>query len=134
MTVYAKIENGQIITAYNGYNGIIGIANNIDLMTANGFKPFDEEIISKYFAGQAEIQADALVDITETDEYKAKVTVQENLIKKADLQAKIEELDKKRVRAGFEPAIKDEASGQTWLEYYTSQIQDLREQISQLNV
>jgi len=48
------------------------------------------------------------------------------------LQAQIDELDKKRIRAGFEPTLKDETSGQTWLEYYTLQIQDLRDQIAAL--
>src|SRR5574344_547593 len=70
MTVYAKIENGQLVTAYNGYNGVIGLADNVDLMLQNGFKPFDETLISKYFIGQAKIIDEVLVDITDTDEYK----------------------------------------------------------------
>jgi len=69
MTTYAKIENGQLITAYNGYNGIIGLADNIDLMTANGFIAYDEELISKYFSGQLEIKDNTLVDISDTPEY-----------------------------------------------------------------
>jgi len=76
MTVYAKIENGQLITACNGYNGIIGMADSPELCIVNGFNAFDEELISKYFAGQAEIQNDTLVDITDTDDYKAKVLVE----------------------------------------------------------
>jgi len=79
-----------------------------------------------------EVQNGQLVDISETQAYKAKVLEKENAIKKADLQTQIDEFDKKRVRAGFEPSIKDEATGQTYLEYYTSQIQDLRAQIAAL--
>lgn len=48
------------------------------------------------------------------------------------LQSQIEELDQKRIRAGFEPSIKDESTGQTWLDYYNLQIVDLRTQIANL--
>lgn len=71
-------------------------------------------------------------DITETDEYKAKVEEAEKIAQKADLQSQINAIDTKRIRAIAEPAIKDSESGQTWLEYYTEQIQTLREQISSL--
>lgn len=52
--------------------------------------------------------------------------------KRDNLKAKIKELDFQRVRAGFEPSIKNETTGQTWLEYYTQQIQDLRNQLQNL--
>ena len=38
----------------------------------------------------------------------------------------------KRIRAICEPEIKDEETGETWLDYYNSQILSLREQIQQL--
>lgn len=53
-------------------------------------------------------------------------------INKSLFQSQIEELDKKRIRAGFEPSVKDESTGQTWLEYYNQQIADLRAQITTL--
>lgn len=132
MTVYAKIENGQLITGYNGYNGIIGLADDVDLMTANGFKPFDDDLVSKYFASMAIIQKGKLIDITDTADYKAKIAEQEKNAKTADLNAQIEAIDKKRIRAIAEPAVKDEVSGQTWLEFYNGQIQVLRQQIQEL--
>lgn len=49
-----------------------------------------------------------------------------------NLKLKIDELDKKRIRAICEPQLKDETTGQTWLEYYTMQIQGIREEISAL--
>lgn len=73
MTVFAKIENNELITAYNGYNGIIGLADSPELCLENGFSAYDEEIISKYFAQQAKIQDGNLIDITDTEEYKAKI-------------------------------------------------------------
>lgn len=75
---------------------------------------------------------DEIVDISNTTEYQAKIKARENAVKKAAFQAQIDELDKKRVRAGFEPSIKDETTGQTWLEYYNLQVQELREQIANL--
>ena len=51
MTVYAKIENNKLITAYNGYNGVIGLADSPELCLVNGFTAYTEEQISGYFAG-----------------------------------------------------------------------------------
>lgn len=50
--------------------------------------------------------------------------------KKVELQNQIDALDKKRIRAIAEPQLKDPESGQTWLEFYTLQIIDLRQQIA----
>jgi len=56
----------------------------------------------------------------------------QNYITKGLLQSQIAEIDLKRIRASIEPSIKDETSGQTWLEFYTEQVQELREQIASL--
>lgn len=70
MTVYAKIENGKLITAYNGYNGITGFADNIEVMIANGFQSYTEEEIAGYYAGIYKIINGILTDISNTNEYK----------------------------------------------------------------
>lgn len=125
MTVYGKIENGQFVPAPYG---------DVDYLVGQGYKPFDEDLHVRLNTNpqQVIIQGDKLVDITNTADYKARVTEREKIIRIVDLQAQIDELDKKRTRAGFEPSVKDGSSGQTWLEYYTSQIQDLRTQLSSL--
>lgn len=74
-----------------------------------------------------------VVDIRDTDEYKEKMRLVENQSKKESLQLKIDELDRKRIRAICEPEVKDTTTGQTWLEYYTLQIQELREEIINLS-
>ena len=79
-----------------------------------------------------ELQNGQIVNVSETEEYKAKVLAEKNAVRKTELQSQIDELDRKRIRALAEPSIKDETSGQTWLECYNSQIAGLREQISQL--
>lgn len=48
------------------------------------------------------------------------------------LSEELEELDKKRIRAICEPEVKVEETGETWLDYYNSQIITLREQIQEL--
>lgn len=73
MTVYAKIENEQLITAYNGYNGIVGMADSPELCLTNGFTGYTEEEISGYYVGMYVINDGKLIDITHTEEYKNKV-------------------------------------------------------------
>jgi len=41
-------------------------------------------------------------------------------------------LDEKRVRAMCEPEIKDEQTGETWLDYYNAQIVELRQELAEL--
>jgi len=79
-----------------------------------------------------EVQDGQLVDISETQEYKAKVLEKENAIKKADLQTQIDTLDVKSIRALREGGVKDELTGQTWAQYYTTQIAALRVEIAGL--
>lgn len=73
-----------------------------------------------------------VVDITDTNEYKEKIRLEEIKSQKEALQIQIDEIDKRRIRAICEPEVKDEETGQTWLEYYTQQIQELRKEISNL--
>ena len=49
--MYAKIENGKLIPAENGYNGITGFADNVELMLENGFKFYDDSDFSLYSVG-----------------------------------------------------------------------------------
>lgn len=111
MTTYGKIENGQFIPAPYG---------EVEHLISQRFTEFDEADVSNYFAGISELS-----DGTNTAERLVSVYNER-------LQSQIDELDKKRIRAGFEPTVKNEATGQTWLEYYTEQIQDLRNQIANL--
>ena len=73
-----------------------------------------------------------LTDITETDEYKLKIEQKEKEKTLEDLKFQIDEIDRKRIRAIAEPQLKDAQSGQTWLEYYTEQISEIRNRISSL--
>ena len=70
-----------------------------------------------------------LVDVSATPDYLAQKVAEAAEAQKSDLLKQVAELDRKRIRAIAEPQLKDAAIGQTWLEYYTLQIQELRKQI-----
>lgn len=70
------------------------------------------------------------VDISNTESYLAKQAKEQNKSKKAELQTQIDALDFKSIRAMRENSIKDTATGQTWIDYYTSEIQSLRAQLA----
>ncbi len=73
-----------------------------------------------------------LTEISNTDEYKTKITEEAKIKNIQELTLQIEELDKKRVRAIAEPELKDAENGLTWLEYYTQQVRALRARIAAL--
>lgn len=54
----------------------------------------------------------------------------QNAIRSNEILVKLDELDKKRIRAIAEPSLKDENT--TWLEYYNSQISELRKELSEI--
>lgn len=54
----------------------------------------------------------------------------ENVLKA--LERELEELDKKRIRAICEPSIKNEETQETWLDFYNSQVVEVRNKIIEL--
>ena len=54
----------------------------------------------------------------------------QNAIRENEILLQLEELDKKRIRAIAEPSLKDENT--TWLEYYNSQVTELRKELAEI--
>lgn len=54
----------------------------------------------------------------------------QNAIRIKEIQDELDEIDKKRIRALAEPSLKDEDT--TWLEYYNSQITELRTELNSI--
>lgn len=79
-----------------------------------------------------EIQNGEIINVLNTSEYQGKILAQQNAIRKNELNAQINELDLKRIRAGFEPSINNASTGETYLEYYTNQIIALRNELNSL--
>lgn len=67
-----------------------------------------------------------------SDDYKSDLRKQELNNKKAEILAQIKQIDEKRIRAICEPSIKDEKSGLSWLDYYNSQMQELRSKLKEV--
>lgn len=73
-----------------------------------------------------------IVDISGTEEYKMRVNEEDKNKLKTELQAQITELDLKSIRALREGGIKDSETNQSWLEFYTQEIINIRSQINTL--
>lgn len=64
-------------------------------------------------------------------EFTAKQLTIQSALRVEEIKQELENLDKKRIRAIAEPSLKDE--NVTWLEYYNSQITQLREELAQIS-
>ena len=70
-----------------------------------------------------------LVNISDTEEYREILQAKEVQRRIETIKKELEELDTKRIRAVCEPSIKDETTGETWLDYYNNQASILREEL-----
>lgn len=66
----------------------------------------------------------------EENEIKSRQLSLEIALRRQAIQEELEELDKKRIRALAEPALKDDEV--TWLEYYNNKILSLRKELASL--
>lgn len=114
------------------YYDITGYQNSQESLD-DGFIDVDDALVALFNQDKAIIKNNSIIDIQETEAYKLKVSLSEKEAKILSLQSQIDELDKKRIRAICEPSIKDETTGQTWLEYYNLQVLDLRNQIAEIS-
>jgi len=129
--MYAKNENGTLIFPPQNKDNILNYNQNLSLLEADGYIDYSNAEISLYNLGTGYSfdENNRIVDITGTDDYKAKISAAEKTEKINNLELQISELDRKRIRAICEPSVKDESTGQTWLEYYTLQVQTLRTEL-----
>lgn len=70
--------------------------------------------------------------IVSNPDYAAQKSKKEAECKIAGLKVQLDELDKKRIRAVCENEIKDETTGETWLDFYNKEIANIRKQITAL--
>ena len=56
----------------------------------------------------------------------------DNSFSYSEIMHSLDNLDKKRIRAICEPEVKDTETGETWLDYYNTQIQELRDRLQEL--
>ena len=119
MTHYLNVFDGQIIDYDINYKDLIKQI------------PVSEEILLMWQEDNRKvIYQDGQIIVNPNYEQELQNEIRQNKINQ--LHEQIEILDKKRIRAICEPSIRDAETGETWLDYYNKQIQDLREQIKNL--
>ena len=91
--------------------------------------PYENSVIAVYENEYSFID-NKWVKLSEEEAQAKQLTIQ-NAIRLNEIQAELDELDRKRIRAIAEPSLKDENT--TWLEYYNSQISELRNEYTQLS-
>lgn len=74
----------------------------------------------------------SLVDISNTEEYSELLRSKEIVNRKNEIEREMLDLDSKRVRAMCEPSVRDEETGETWLDYYNKQAALLRDEYNNL--
>lgn len=140
MSVYAKLKNKyQLEFAPNYKDGIFNYDLDIENLINDGYKPVieaekpitDRKFEINYVENEDNI-CESIVYLETEEEY---LNRKNNEIIQLDidlLNSQINELDLKRIRAVCEPSIKDEETGETWLDYYNNLVIAIREQINTL--
>lgn len=69
-------------------------------------------------------------EFADTEEWQEKQAQKEREAQIEKIKTELAELDTKRIRAVCENEIKDETTGQTWLDYYNAQVKELRAKLA----
>lgn len=101
----------------------------------SGFQNISEELAQDILINSEKYKVldNKFVDISDTEEYAQYLKRKEIELRKSEIEQKLLELDSKRIRAICEPSIKDETTGETWLDYYNSEVERLRTELKELN-
>ena len=88
--------------------------------------------VDKWEETQDEYILDGDEYILKDAQWEEKQRQKEKEEEKISIKSQLKELDEKRIRAICENEIKDETTGETWLEYYNTQVIELRRQLNNL--
>ena len=137
---YVKIiDKYTIEDAPKNKDGIINYNFDTERLLLDGYKPLVISEYPEYSRLYKNCYSEDESNIYENIEYLE--TQEEALIRRFNsvineeiekLSKQIDELDKKRIRAICEPSVKDESTGETWLDYYNNQVVAIRVQIQEL--
>ncbi len=123
MKYYIFIENGKL----NGGGQCRQLTDGVENIEVS------EKLYNAYIEDSDKYVWDGS-EIVENPDYEQIIKKKQTEEKKVKILEQLDDLDKKRIRAICEDEIKDEASNQTWLEFYNAQIYDLRLQLKELNI
>lgn len=112
---YIFVENGKI----NGCGECLQLTDGVQSIevSENLYNAFAQDP-DKFIYSDGEI-----VENPEYEILRQKKVMQQRM---DEIKLELEDLDTKRIRAVCEDEIKNERTGETWLDYYNSQIYDLR--------
>lgn len=119
MTKYIYIENGKI-------NGC-GQVEQLDSTTQN--IEIDDNTYNEFLEDNLKYIFDS-GKIIKNPNYQKEKTTKELKSKIEELKLQLDELDKKRIRAVCENTIKEEATNQTWLDFYNKEAAEIRQKIT----
>lgn len=119
MTKYIYIENGKI-------NGC-GQVEQLDQTTQN--IEIDDSTYNEFLQDNLKYIFDS-GKIIKNPNYQKEKTTKELKSKIEELKLQLDELDKKRIRAVCENTIKEEATNQTWLDFYNKEAAEIRQKIT----
>lgn len=136
---YAKLINGEIEFAPVNKGAICNYNLDVKLMLSDGYKNFieiEKPTTDRFFEISYKEDANQISEIInylESEEEYLKRKTNESLQSEINsARATLKEIDSKRIRALCEPEVKDESTGETWLDYYNAQILELRKQLQNL--
>ena len=139
MDIYAKLTSSGIEYAPKNKGSILNYDLDIDHLIEDGYKPLilaemptNDRMFDLIYEESSENITQVINYLESEEEYNQRKSNEELQLQIDSLNSQINSLDLKRIRAVCEPEIKDEETGETWLDYYNSQVIDLREQIQQL--
>ena len=113
--------------------------SNKDMLLADGYKeliPVEEPDTDRHYTieyTENEETINETIKFLETEEeYQYRKKSEKTKEETDPINAELNDLDLKRIRAVCEPSIKDETTGQTWLDYYNSLILEKRNQLKEI--
>ena len=118
---YIFIENGKI----NGAGQCQCLDHNVQNIeiSRNMYNQFLEDPLKYIF------QDGQIIENPDFETLKQKEYISNRIL---EIQEKLDILDTKRIRAVCEDEIRNEKTGETWLDYYNSQVYDLRVELKSL--
>jgi hypothetical protein len=121
MKYYIFIENGKI----NGCGQAERLDDNVINceVSKDVFDSFIEDNLRYVYS------AGKIISNPNYENEKQVVFIKERI---EEIYKELDSLDTKRIRAVCEDEIKDEKTGETWLDFYNSQVYDLRVELASL--
>lgn len=140
MTAFVKlVSETKIAYAPINKGSIINYNLDTETLIADGYKKLIKcELPSNGRAYVMKYREDATnvyeyIDFIEDEErFNARIQQENYELETGRITSLINDLDIKRIRALCEPSVKNDETGETWLEYYNAQIIELREELKGL--